>query len=155
MQQYWLFKTEPGTFSIFDLQNSPDQTTQWEGVRNYQARNLFTQKIKLKDQVFIYHSVKAPIGIFGTARVVKEAYPDYFQFDPQSKYYDPKASPNKPIWFMVDVKLEQIFHQPITLSELKTYPELSKMAVVQKGSRLSIQPVDQQEWEFIHNNLCD
>lgn len=148
--QYWLLKTEPNTFSIFDLQNSLNQTTHWEGVRNYQARNYIKQ-MKLKDQVFIYHSVKEPIGIFGIGEIVKQAYPDYFQFDPKSKYYDSKAKPENPIWFMADIQLKQIFLRPITLSELKNYTQLKNMLVVQKGSRLSVQPVEEKHWNFIHS----
>ncbi|MDJ0626447.1 MAG: EVE domain-containing protein [Candidatus Caenarcaniphilales bacterium] len=146
---YWLMKTEPGTFSIFDLETSPEKTTHWEGVRNYQARNFMRDGMKLGDKLFIYHSVIDPVGIFGTAYISKEAYVDHFQFDPNSKYYDPKASPQKPIWQMVNVTLEKIFKEPITLKQLKDFPELSEMVVVQKGSRLSIQPVKEEEWKFI------
>lgn len=146
---YWLMKTEPGTFSIFDLEKAPNQTTQWEGVRNYQARNFMKNDMKLGDKVFIYHSVVEPVGIFGIAHVSKEAYVDYFQFDTNSKYFDPKATPEKPIWFMVDVKLDTIFKEAITLQEIKSRPELEDMLVVKKGSRLSIQPVKENEWKLI------
>jgi predicted RNA-binding protein with PUA-like domain len=147
--KYWLMKTEPGTFSIFDFEKLPNQTSQWEGIRNYQARNFMRDEMKIGDKVFIYHSVVEPVGIFGTATVIKEAYVDYFQFDPDSKYYDPKATPEKPIWQMVDVKLEEIFSQPITLKQIKEIRALSGMGVVKKGSRLSIQPVKKEEWDFI------
>lgn len=146
---YWLMKTEPGTFSIFHLQKLPKQTTHWEGVRNFQARNFMRDGMKLGDKVFIYHSVIEPVGIFGTATVSREAYVDHFQFDPKSKYFDEKATPEKPIWMMVDVTLDKIFKEPITLKELKTFPQLTDMLVVQKGSRLSIQPVQEAEWKFI------
>ncbi len=151
MTNYWLLKTEPSTFSIFDLQNNSNQTTQWEGIRNYQARNFIKDQMKVGDKVFIYHSVKEPIGIFGTGQIIKQAYPDYFQFDSSSKYYDAKARPEKPIWFMVDLKLEQIFDKPITLAQLKSYNELKEMLVVQKGSRLSVQPVSEKHWNFIYS----
>ncbi|MDX1920642.1 MAG: EVE domain-containing protein, partial [Candidatus Caenarcaniphilales bacterium] len=129
-------KTEPGTFSIFHLEKLPNQTTHWEGVRNYQARNFMKNDMKVGDKVFIYHSVIEPVGIFGTAHVAKEAYIDHFQYDSKSKYFDPKATLEKPIWMMVDIKLDKIFKKPITLQEIKSYPELEDMMVVQKGSRL-------------------
>ncbi len=150
---YWLLKTEPNTFSIWDLEklNLNNQTTCWEGIRNYQARNLMRDQIKCGNQVFIYHSVIEPVGIFGIAEIVKEAYPDPFQFDSKSKYYDPKATSEKPIWLAVDVKLKNIFREPITLKKLKTYreTELQNMNLLKKGNRLSVQPVLVIEWNFI------
>jgi predicted RNA-binding protein with PUA-like domain len=147
--KYWLMKTEPSTFSIFDLKNSPNQITHWEGVRNFQARNFMRDEMKVGDKVLIYHSVTEPVGIFGTAVICKEAYDDHFQFNAKSKYFDAKASPEKPIWKMVDVKFVELFAHPITLKEIKSMPELETMLVVQKGSRLSIQPVQKSEWDFI------
>lgn len=147
--KYWLMKTEPNTFSIYDLESSPKQITHWEGIRNYQARNFIRDDIKVGDMVFIYHSVTAPIGIVGTAEVVRESYPDHFQFDPDSKYYDPKSSPSNPRWVMCDLQLREIFPEIITLSELKSHECLQDMLVVQKGSRLSVQPVQPTEWDFI------
>jgi len=148
--QYWLLKTEPTTFSIYDFMKLPNQVTHWEGIRNYQARNNI-RSMKVCDKVFIYHSVKDPVGIFGIGEIIKEAYPDFFQFNLDSKYYDPKASDQKVIWDMVDVKLIEIFEKPLLLKDLKTYDELSEMALVQKGSRLSIQPVTKKDWDFILN----
>jgi predicted RNA-binding protein with PUA-like domain len=149
MAKHWLMKTEPGTFSIYHLQKLPQQTTHWEGVRNFQARNFMRDDMKMGDKVFIYHSVVEPIGIFGTATVTREAYVDHFQFDPKSKYYAPKATAQKPIWVMVDVTLGKIFKEPITLKQIKELPELAEMLVVQKGSRLSIQPIKESEWNFL------
>jgi predicted RNA-binding protein with PUA-like domain len=142
---YWLMKSEPETFSIFDFKNLPAQTSCWEGVRNYQARN-FMKEMKKGDLVFIYHSVKEPVGIFGIGVVAKEHYPDPFQFEPESKYYDAKATKEKPIWVAVDIKLKETFHAPITLKAIKENQRLSEMLVVQKGSRLSIQPVEERHW---------
>ncbi|MDX1918119.1 MAG: EVE domain-containing protein [Candidatus Caenarcaniphilales bacterium] len=153
IRQYWLMKTEPSTFSIYDLKSSKNQITHWEGVRNYQARNFMRSMCK-KDLVFIYHSVVDPVGIFGIGEVVKEAYPDHFQFDSESKYYDPKSKPENPIWDMVDIKLIKIFKEPILLSTLKAEKELSEMLVAQKGSRLSVQPVEERHWEFILKKLA-
>ncbi|HEY9885854.1 MAG TPA: EVE domain-containing protein [Vampirovibrionales bacterium] len=150
---YWLMKTEPNTFSIYDLEKAKNQISCWEGVRNYQARNFMRDKMKIGDKVFIYHSVVDPVGIVGTAKVVKEAYPDHFQFDPTSKYFDAKSDKEKPRWVMVDVQLEEIFPRTIPLKTLKACPELSNMALVQKGSRLSIQPLKEEEWDFICNMI--
>lgn len=148
---FWLLKTEPNTFSIWDLEKLNNQTTCWEGIRNYQARNLMRDQIKINDQVFIYHSVIETVGIFGIGEIVSQAYPDPFQFEAKSKYYDPKAKLEKPIWLAVDVKLKQILPEPITLKKLKTYKEneLQNMGLLKKGNRLSIQPVSESEWNFI------
>lgn len=146
--QYWLFKTEPSAFSWNDLKNSPDQTTTWDGVRNYQARNFF-KEMKIGDLVFFYHSVKAPMAIYGIVEVCREAYPDHTQFDPESKYFDPTSSPEEPRWLMVDVKYVRDFSPPVTRDELKGLPGLEKMVLLQKGSRLSVQPVTPGEWKII------
>lgn len=151
--KYWLMKTEPNTFSVDDFAQCPDNTTQWEGIRNYQARNFIRDEIKKGDKVFIYHSIVAPVGIVGIAEVVRESYPDYFQFDPDSKYYDPKSSKDNPRWVMCDVKLTKKLNNVISLQELKNITELQDMKVVQKGQRLSVQPVTKQEWDYINNNL--
>lgn len=146
---YWLMKCEPSAFSIFDLQKAPQQTTSWEGVRNYQARNLLRDQFKVGDRAFYYHSNEDPSGIFGTMKVVRAGYPDHTAFTPKHKYYDPKSDPQNPTWFMVDVQLETIFPQPILLPAIKANKKLAKMMVVQQGSRLSIQPVKADEWEEI------
>lgn len=142
-------KTEPNVFSIEDLKKSPKKTTCWEGVRNYQARNMLRDDIKKGDGVLFYHSRVEPMAVVGTATVVKEGYPDHHQFDPKSKYFDPKAKETEPRWFMVDIKLDQIFDTPVTLKEMRDIKALSDMALLQKGQRLSIQPVRKKEWDLI------
>lgn len=149
--QYWLMKSEPNTFSWADLKAAPGQTTCWEGVRNYQARNLMRDAMKQGDQVFFYHSNANPPAIMGIAKVVREAYPDHFAFDPSSHYYDPKSTPEKPIWVMVDIQYEKDLTPPIGLPELRTVPGLETMMLLQKGSRLSVQPVTPQAWEIIQH----
>ncbi len=146
---YWLFKTEPSTYSWEDLKNEPDRTTFWDGVRNYQARNFLRDRIKKGDLVFIYHSVQKPQAIMGIARVVKEAMPDPTAFDPSSGYFDPKSTEENPRWFGVEVQAIQEFDPPLTREELKNIPQLQNMILLQKGSRLSIQPVTEQEWNTI------
>ena len=145
--QYWLMKSEPNVYSIDDLKN--DGTTQWEGVRNYQARNFMRDKMKRGDKVLFYHSNAKETGIIGLAEVCKLAYPDHFAWDRTSNYFDPKSSPEKPIWMMVDVAYKKTLPRVITLQELKTYPELDGMLVIKKGQRLSIQPVEQAHYEFV------
>jgi predicted RNA-binding protein with PUA-like domain len=149
--KYWLVKTEPSVFSWDDLQKLPNQTSPWEGVRNYQARNFMRDEMKLGDRVFFYHSVAKPLAIMGIVQVVKEAYPDTFAFNPKSDYYDPKSSPENPRWVMVDIRLESAFTPPITLDELKQMSGLEEMMLLRKGSRLSVQPVTAQEWEIVCN----
>lgn len=146
--RYWLFKTEPSTFSWDDLKNLPDKKTQWEGVRNYQARN-YMREMKNGDLALFYHSVVQPQVICGVCKVVREAYPDHFQFDPSSKYYDPKSDPDNPRWEMVDLQYVSEFKPPITREILKTVNGLEQMVLMQKGSRLSIQPVRSEEWKII------
>lgn len=146
---YWLFKSEPNEFSISDLKNSKNQTSHWEGVRNYQARNYLRDDIKKEDKVLFYHSRVEPMAVVGVAEIVKEAYPDFFSWEPSHKYFDSKSSPEKPIWYMVDVKLITIFNSPVTLKDIKTYKELSNMLLIKKGTRLSIQPVTESEFHFI------
>lgn len=147
--QYWLMKSEPNTFSWSDLKASPQQTTCWEGVRNYQARNLMRDQMQVGDLVFFYHSNANPPAIMGIAQVVRPAYPDHFALDPKSKYYDPKSTPDNPIWIMVDIQYVQDILPPIGLPELRTVPGLEEMMVLQKGSRLSVQPVSPQAWAII------
>lgn len=142
-------KSEPDVFSIDDLKACPNSTEHWDGVRNYQARNFMRDDMKKGDQILFYHSNCKPPGIVGIAKVEQEAYPDHTAFDKKSKYYDPKSDPDKPRWMMVDVKFVSKFKQCISLDELKTFPQLSEMKVLQKGSRLSITPVSKQEFEFI------
>lgn len=146
--KYWLFKTDAQTFSWEDLKKSKNKTTHWEGVRNYQARN-FLKSMKAKDLVLFYHSMVDPLAIYGICEVVKEAYPDVFQFDSSSKYFDPKSSPENLRWWMVDVQLKEEFTPPINREELKDQPGLAEMELLKRGSRLSIQPVTEQEFKII------
>ncbi|MFC3908776.1 EVE domain-containing protein [Legionella dresdenensis] len=150
MTKYWLMKSEPSCFSIDDLKNSPNQTSPWDGVRNYQARNFMRNDMKPGDQVFFYHSNCNPPGIAGLAEVASTAYPDYTAFDPESEHPDPKSTPENPRWFMVDVRFKKKFHQIIPLDQLKQYPELEKMPLLRKGNRLSVLPVSEEEWQFIN-----
>ncbi len=145
---YWLFKTEPETFSLEDLKNSPNQTACWDGVRSYQARNFLRDEVQAGDRVLFYHSVKNP-GIVGLARVVKADYPDHTAWDVNSRYYDPNSTPDRPIWYMVDVQFEQDLPRPLPLKFLRTVPQLHDMFLLRKGMRLSIQPVTQEEFKTI------
>lgn len=148
-KRYWLFKNEPDCFSIDDLARAPGQTTGWEGVRNYQARNFLRDDVKKGDEVFFYHSNVTPAGIVGICSVVRAGYPDPTALDPTSKYFDPKSTEAEPRWYMVDVKLKRKLAEMIPLATLKQTPGLEKMMVTQRGSRLSIQPVSAQEWKII------
>ena len=147
--RYWLFKTEPDAFSIDDLAAMPNQTVHWDGIRNYQARNFLRDEVKVGDKVFIYHSSCKLVGLAGFAEVVKEAYPDHTQFDPESKYFDPKASPDAPRWMMVDVKFIEKFPRVLPLAQIKANPEITEIGLVKKGHRLSIMPVLDEEAEIL------
>ncbi len=142
-------KSEPDAFGINDLCQKPGQTEHWDGVRNYQARNMMRDAMKLGDQVFFYHSNCTAPGIVGIMEVVREGYADFSAFDPDDKHFDPKSDPAKPRWFMVDVKHVRTLSRTITLQELKQYPELADLALVKRGNRLSIMPVSKQHWDFI------
>lgn len=147
-KQYWLMKTEPDVFSIKDLQKEPKKTAHWDGVRNYQARNLMRDKMKVGDGVLFYHSRIDP-SVAGTARVVRAGYPDHTARNKKGKYYDPKATADNPRWYMVDVQFESEFDQPIPLAELRETPGLEKMVLLKKGVRLSVQPVSPDEYRTI------
>ena len=147
--QYWLLKTEPESFSIQDLARAPNQTTCWDGVRNYQARNFMRDQMKVGDRVLLYHSNADPPCVVGTAVVVRESYPDSSAWDPSSHYYDAESKRDAPRWFMVDVKLESIWPRPLPLDELRTMPKLTAMELLRKGSRLSVQPVRKSEFDAI------
>ena len=149
--KYWLMKTEPSVFSWDDLRSHPAQTTQWEGVRNYQARNFMRDQMKVDDLVFFYHSAIKQPAIMGTAQVVREAYPDPFAFDKESPYYDPKSNPDNPRWVTVDIQYRSGFQEPITLDELKQVQGLESMMLLRKGSRLSVQPILPEEWKTVCN----
>ncbi len=145
----WLMKTEPSVFSLQDLKECPNQTAEWEGVRNYQARNLMRDEMKVGDRVLFYHSATKVPAIMGTAVVVREAYPDDTAWSPESKYFDPKSSPENPRWVMVDIRFEQEFSLPLPLAELRENSALEDMMLLRKGMRLSIQPVTRQEFEAV------
>ncbi|MDF2155904.1 EVE domain-containing protein [Vibrio sp. CAU 1672] len=144
---YWLFKTEPDTFSIDTLRTQ--NIACWEGVRNYQARNMLRDDVKLGDLVLIYHSSCKNIGVAGVGKVVREAYPDHYQFDPHSEYFDPKSDPDKPRWLMVDIEFVRKTARVIPLSVMKAMPELANMPLVKRGNRLSVMPVSDAEWQAI------
>lgn len=146
---YWLFKSEPSEFSIDDLERSPGKTTYWDGVRNYQARNFLRDSIKIGDLVFFYHSNTDPLAIVGICEVVKEGYPDFTAFDKSNPHFDPKSKKDAPTWYMVDIKLKEIFKKPVTLEQIKNEPGLQQFRLLQKGNRLSVFPVSESEWKQI------
>lgn len=147
--RYWLFKSEPETFSIDDLKQRRLSTEHWDGVRNFQARNMLRDEVKKGDKVLFYHSNCTPPGIVGIAEVVKEGYPDFTAWDPRSDYFDPKSNPDKPQWYMVNVKFVEKFSSMLTLDELKQNPKLHEMLILRRGNRLSITPVTESEWKAI------
>lgn len=146
---YWLMKSEPEAFSIDDLEKRPNQTEHWDGVRNYQARNMMRDEMRCGDLVFFYHSNCKVPGIVGIMEVVRESYPDFTALDPNSKYFDVKSDGDNPRWFMIDVHFIERFETTIALSDLKHYPELEGMTLLRKGNRLSITPVSKEHWNFI------
>ncbi len=146
---YWLFKSEPDAFSIDDLKAMKARRDHWDGIRNYQARNLMRDEMKKGDLGFFYHSSCKVPGIVGVVEIVREAYPDHTAWDPQSQYYDPKSSPDNPRWVMVDVKFRQKFANVLSLEKLRTVSRLGDMVLLRKGSRLSIQPVSAGQWKTI------
>lgn len=148
-RRHWLLKSEPEVFSFDDLMAAPDRTTFWDGVRNYQARNTIRDDMKRGDLAFFYHSNADPMAIVGIAEVVREAYADHTAFDAKDPHFDPKSKPDAPTWFMVDVRAVEPLRRPVTLAELKAEPRLAKMALLQKGSRLSVQPVTPDEWKVV------
>jgi len=151
--KYWLFKSEPDTFSIDDLAAMPRRTTHWDGVRNYQARNMMRDEMKRGDLGFFYHSSCAEPAVAGIVKVVKEGYPDHTAFDPGSKYFDADSDPAKPRWYMVDVQLVRRFAQPVTLDALRRHADgkLKDMLILRRGNRLSVTPVSEHEWKFINS----
>lgn len=142
-------KSEPETFGIEHLQAAPKGTHCWDGVRNYQARNFMRDSMQIGDQAFFYHSNCKTPGIVGIAEIVSSSYADYTAFDPESKYYDPKSNPAKPIWFMRDIKFVKKFKDIISISELRANKNLAEMMILRKGNRLSITPVTAKEWREI------
>lgn len=147
-RRYWLMKSEPAAFSIDDLARSPKQTTLWDGVRNYQARN-FMRAMKVGDQVLFYHSSADPPSVVGIAEVVKVAYPDATQFDKRDTHYDSGSDPDQPRWDVVDIRFVRKFTAPLPLDLLRGEVGLTGMELLRKGSRLSVQPVRGTEWHEI------
>ncbi|NGP54055.1 EVE domain-containing protein [Thioalkalivibrio sp. XN8] len=150
---YWLMKSEPEAFSIDELARAPGKTTCWDGVRNYQARNMLRDEMKKGDLAFFYHSNCEVPGIVGTVEIVREGYPDHTAFDPDDHHFDPKSDPDNPRWFMVDVKLKKKFPRVVSLRELKSYAdrELRDFRLLAKGNRLSVMPVTKSQWRFIES----
>jgi predicted RNA-binding protein with PUA-like domain len=146
---YWLMKSEPDVFGIEDLVKRPDKTEPWDGVRNYQARNMMRDDMKKGDLAFLYHSNCKEPGIAGIMKIVREGYPDHTAFDAKEKYFDPKSDPDNPRWYMVDVRHVRTLKRIITLTELKTHDELSGLPLVRRGNRLSVMPIIKTHWDFI------
>ena len=146
---YWLMKSEPTCFSLDDLEHAPGGISSWDGVRNFQARNLLRDEIKAGDGVLFYHSSCAEPAIVGLAEVVRGGYPDHTAQDPRSDHYDPKASQANPIWYMVDVSFRVSLPCPLTRDDLRHHPVLQQMMVLRRGSRLSVQPVTADEWRAV------
>jgi predicted RNA-binding protein with PUA-like domain len=149
MPRYWLMKSEPETFSIDDLARAKDQTTFWDGVRNFQARNLLRDEMAVGDGVLFYHSSADPTAVVGTAKIVGPGRPDPSQFDRKSDHHDPASTKEAPRWFGVDIKLDRKFARPVPLPELRANQALDGMVLLRKGSRLSVQPVTPDEWRVI------
>ena len=147
--QYWLMKSEPDEFSIDDLAAAPDQTAHWDGCRNYQVRNMMRDQMQVGDRALFYHSNTKPPGVAGIMEVAREGYPDHTAFDPNDPHYDPKSDPDKPRWYMVDVRFLARMNRYVPLSELKARPELADMKILQRGNRLSITPITRKEWNTI------
>lgn len=145
-KRYWLMKSEPYVYSIDDLER--DGRTHWDGVRNYEARNLMRDDMRVGDEVLYYHSNVRPPAVAGIARVVRESYPDFTARDPDGKYHDPKATDEDPRWFMVDVEFVETFDEPVPLAALKELPELEEMVLLNRR-RLSVQPVEPDEFEIV------
>jgi predicted RNA-binding protein with PUA-like domain len=146
---YWLLKSEPDCFSFADLLGAPDQTTGWDGVRNFQARNFIRDDMKVGDGVLYYHSGTNPPAIAGIAKIVEEAHPDPTAFDPSEDHYDPKSSAKAPTWYQVKIQAVRAINPPLGLPELRKVSALAKMELLRKGSRLSVQPVRPDEWEAL------
>lgn len=148
---YWLFKSEPDSFSIDDLAAMPGKKDHWDGIRNYQARNLIRDEMRKGDMGFFYHSSCPVPGVVGVVTITSNPYHDHTALDPKQKYYDPKATEEDPRWFMVDVKYKKKFKQIITLDRLKSDARLKDMRLVQRGNRLSVMPVTAREWKLINS----
>jgi predicted RNA-binding protein with PUA-like domain len=149
--QYWLMKSEPSVFGIDDLARAPRKRSAWDGVRNYQVRNMLRDQMRKGDLAFFYHSSCPEPGIYGVSRIVKEGYPDSTAFDPTHDHFDPKSDPADPTWYMVDVELVERFERPILLDTLRTHAaKLPELLLLRRGNRLSITPLTTDEWRYIH-----
>lgn len=149
--KYWLLKTEPDSFSIDDLARAPRRTTCWDGVRNYQARNMIRDQMKRGDLAFFYHSSCAEPGVVGVVEIVRAGYPDHTAFDPLDHHFDPQSDPAEPRWYMVDVKLVETFPRAVSLRELKQHTDrsLAGFQLLARGNRLSVMPVSSAHWNFV------
>ena len=146
---YWLMKSEPASFSIDDLARAPRRTTVWDGVRNFQVRNMLRDRISKGDLAFLYHSGDSAPGIAGIMKVSCNGYVDTSAFDPQDHHFDPRSTPQNPLWYCVNVSLVQRFKRTITLSELRRHTALKDMLILRRGNRLSITPVSAKHWQYI------
>jgi len=149
MPNYWLMKSEPGEFSIDDLKARPSKTEPWDGVRNYQARNMMRDEMKPGDKAFFYHSACEEPGIVGIVKIAGNSYPDPTAFDPEDRHFDPKSDQDNPRWFLVDVKFGRKLKRTISLSELKKHDAIADMVLLRRGNRLSIMPVSENDWNYI------
>lgn len=145
---YWLLKSEPDEYSIDDLRTEPTGNAVWDGIRNYQARNILRDQVRVGDQAFFYHSSCSAVGIAGTVKVVRSAYPDPAQFLADHKYYDPKATPDAPRWYCIDISFGEKFDHLLPLAAIKQHPGLADMVLVKQG-RLSVQPVTSEQWRLV------
>lgn len=146
--KYWLMKSEPNSYSIDNLQQ--DKIEPWDGVRNYQVRNMMRDEMQIGDKALFYHSnAGKETGVVGEMEIYSNAYPDPTQFDPSSEHSDPKSDPNNPRWLLVDVRYKNTFKRPVTLSEMKIDPKLEGMPALKKGNRLSIMPIQQKHYDYI------
>ena len=143
----WLMKSEPDAYGIDDLER--DRREPWDGIRNYQARNMMRDDMQIGDKVFFYHSNCKDIGVVGVMKVASKPYPDPTQFDPESNYYDPKSNPDEPRWCLVDVQFVKKLSRTISLAEIKAHPGLDDMILVRRGNRLSIMPINEEHWQII------
>lgn len=149
MRRYWLMKSEPGAFSIDDLKACPRGVSCWDGVRNFQARNFLRDDISVGDGVLFYHSNIPLPAIVGLAQVVRAGYPDQTAWDPGSDHFDPRSGPDAPIWYMVDVRYVTHLPRPLSRRDLRAHPLLSRMDVLRRGNRLSVQPVTPEQWQAV------
>lgn len=145
-KRYWLMKSEPDVYSFDDLMGEPGQTAHWDGVRNYQARNFMWKEMKVGDGVLFYHSNCKPPHVVGLATVASEPYPDHTAWDPKEKYFDAKSTEENPRWYMIDVRAESKLANIVSLQDIKDNPALAEMKVIQRGQRLSVQPVSSEEF---------